>query len=525
MKLNRVELNDRIVVVQAELVEYVRPNLPRWLNVTGSNPDDADGIVWGKPGQPAVIKHVVVHDVSALYNENGGTVDHALIYNVGWGAPDRVHGLTAYTQGTASTPMTRFVRNVLIKGFGDDVAKFYASGSGGGYDKLHHYTLEQSIVLGGIYRVGAISPTGIGASDVHFIDNTFLRCQAQFGYIAPNFDIEVRGNVFDYLNPKYPNGVLAFGQTNSAPGELAWQSIVFTGNTVISRPDGSWMTPLIAINHIPLARIGEVIKPEDWNHNTYYAPQRENMFVVDGTYLSWDAWRKLGYDADSTFVVGMPDQPIVRVYPIPDLERAYNVAVINPQFALTVPLPEGMQRATVRFARDYFNPVAGATDLDMIGTVAALEGIIDPEHPVSALDLLAQQGPYVAAFLLEDVVMEGQEEEDVTPEQKSLLDLIGQLEIDPALVGQFVAAVAEQDPTLEKVVALTQKLATAGVSFDRAAAILDVWGEREAAAVAEKEAEAAYAAAISTANEAKRQLDAARTARQGYDDQISASGG
>lgn len=383
------------------------------------------GSVTPKPGRDiafTTLRHAVVHDLhnfawwatppSRAFREQ--ELYNVLIYNMGWYTPDDSirssgqHGHACYTQNYVHNGAKRFMKSVLIKGFGGNL-RLYGSNSevqprdnalweaehgktwGADTDyqtthpivrsywqsdrnKLANYQFVETIFVGDRTIVGGEK---VGAHNIHFDGCLWLDSNAQMGYRGQNGVGSILRSVLGSL------WIGMHGETGHADDSgsvYSWFKFDVQDSVIVLRQD----------ERIEISR---QTAGWDWHGNTIYSEDEEPFIVrtwdaATGTLgrrrLGFDEWKALtGLGNDTTFIHGQPEKPIIRVVPIEGGgDHLANVAIVNPQGDAEVEVDlsmiglQGGKRYLLRQVRDFDGDVRGfvydgqPVKVAMTGTIA-----------------------------------------------------------------------------------------------------------------------------------------------------------
>ncbi|MBK8023525.1 MAG: hypothetical protein IPK19_19350 [Chloroflexi bacterium] len=354
--------------------EVYAPEIARFSAQAGSAPTDIEGI----PVDLGVeTRHVIIHDVHNIgwWAWRPGIKQDALlydvtIYNVGWhssddpGRPDGGHGQALYTQNYADGGSRLIDTCVFIAGFSLPGKIYGTNGeiSRSGWvlasipngrefnvygrpddpetpkpwdftsprNKLANYTIRRSIFIGTRFIVGNEGQAPWGAHNID-LDECLFHAWFQFGYDGYNGDGRLRNSLLlsgvsiqcpvPEVGQAVPN-ITDDGQPLGPP--TSWRSLEVTGNTFV----------------VPARAAINVVYPQPgwvWDHNVYWSevekPFQVTLFrgfarlpdgyptaIIERQNLSFDEWRAVtGFDANSTFHLGLPPEPLRREYVVPEL--------------------------------------------------------------------------------------------------------------------------------------------------------------------------------------------------------------
>lgn len=283
-------------------------------------------------------------EVSLLYD--------FVITNIGWqSTADRLteeggHGWYIYQQNEIENSPKVADTGVLVAGFAAGKAYLTAN-----IQKLHHLYYGRTIFVGKEFLVGGVN---LGADDIEFDDCVFLDAHLAAGYLAPNGSIRITNSLFGCAGTfadRFPAGCASIGNGRQQASESSWQHVVFTGNTLIADRDfrGTGFNRALVVSKATPAAMAT------WevDNNIYYS-RHSSPFALNGQSLTFEQWQDAtGFDQHSTFIAAEPDEPIVRVFPVPERSAAF-VAVINPTGQESIPLPSSLAGdTTIRDVRNY----------------------------------------------------------------------------------------------------------------------------------------------------------------------------
>lgn len=171
---DQIEINEALVLTDPAFVlrgkEIYAGKFPRLLDIPGSNPPGMPSISFRCPDLQIINCHF--HDLASVgwWEQSSGVMKGCLVDNIGWDAPDRGHGHSLYTQGSASRPK-RIEGCIFVKGFGDNFTLYGSSES-----TLMGYEVVGNIIHG--YRLL------VGGSDVQnvTVNDNFIYGGVQLGY-------------------------------------------------------------------------------------------------------------------------------------------------------------------------------------------------------------------------------------------------------------------------------------------------------------------------------------------------------
>jgi hypothetical protein len=278
----------------------------------GSWPDDLRRGSVESRGSHLQFVNLLIHDLEngiGFWSDGaGGEIYGCLIFNNGWGGPDRGHGHAIYTQNREATKTIE--DNILFSQFGSG---------------LHLYGSSKATLKG--FRI-------IG--NIAFLNGCLYKPGDQttgllIGGDAPLDDVLVEQNI-TYASPLqigYPwghhNKSVTVRRNYVMGASLYFQnSLIFEENTVVAgRP----------VLRVVLSEAGFTNRYRI-DRNTYFnsEPTFYPFALARGTQAnSYDlpSWRELGFDRDSAVVDGFPKQPQVFVRPNRYEAGRAHIAVFN----------------------------------------------------------------------------------------------------------------------------------------------------------------------------------------------------
>lgn len=283
-------------------------NPKRRTEQTGSWPTDVRRGSIESRGDYLQWVNLAVHDLGKGFgfwrSGAGGEIYGCLIYNNGWGGPDRGHGHAIYAQNAKGTK--RIVDNIVFNQFANGIDIYGSTKS-----VLKGFHIEGNVAFhnGCLYKPGSrMSNLRAGGEcpleDVTIKGNFTFDGGAQVGYPwgKTNYSATVTDN---YL----VGGMAAYYQ-----GEL-----VFERNTVIGQG--------------PIVRL-TTDRPHDAkryaiNRNTYYLkPTPFGTFAL-GSSLEVSAWRALGFDTESQIHRTVPENTLVFVRENQYEQGRANIVIYN----------------------------------------------------------------------------------------------------------------------------------------------------------------------------------------------------
>jgi hypothetical protein len=291
----------------------------------------------------------IIHDARegiAMWKEaiNGEAYGN-IIYNNGFHASDRGHGHGIYSQNRDG--VKKMVDNILFNGFGYN---FHMYGSGATYVKNFFFDgnvafnagiLEGQRASNIIIAGGADGNRGIVLKDNHF-------------YNWPD------GQGYNELGWQWSNGNGDIQATNNyfiggrdAVGVFDFQSVVFTGNTLLSSANQVWL------------RAPYGTSAYNWNHNKYHGTQNFRYGSTGTNFANWKSSTRI--DANSTHDPNNPTGVWTFIRPNRCEAGRAHIIIYNWDMLSTVPvdlsgvLTSGM-RFEIRDAQNFYNgPVVSGT--------------------------------------------------------------------------------------------------------------------------------------------------------------------
>lgn len=289
--------------------EITCTNPKRRTKIKGSWPADVRRGSVECRGSHIQFVNLLVHDLGngfGFWAEGaGGEITGCLIYNNGWGAPDRGHGHAIYAQNKTGKKL--ILDNIIFNQFGDGINVY-----GSPKATLKNFLLEGNVSFhnGSLYKPGSrMNHLHVGGE-----------CPLQDVVVRSNF-IYGGGIQIGYAWGKINDSVKVLNNYLTGGAGIYYQNhLVFEGNTVISEG--------------PLVRLTitnrDVIKKYSINRNSYYLKSTKyGAFAIAegrGRSLTVEAWQKQGFDQDSQIRQGQPEG--VRVFVRPnkyEIKRAHIV--------------------------------------------------------------------------------------------------------------------------------------------------------------------------------------------------------
>ncbi len=292
--------------------EVTCTNPQRRTKIAGSWPSDLQRGSIQCRGSHLQFVNLLVHDLGSGFGcwseAEGGEIYGCMIYNNGWGGPDRGHGHGIYAQNKESIKIIK--DNMIFQQFGFGV---HVYGSGNAFLKgfqisgnavFHNGCLQKP----GGQTTGILVGGGAPLEDVFVEDNMVYNGGLQIGSssTAKNKDVTVRNN--------YVTGLRLFYQDR----------LVFEENTVI----GGWPVLTVYQNE------GDSLENHKINRNVYYNTQPKHylfslLLGKERNALFLKEWQKRGFDANAQVHDGHPRG--VNVFIRPNLYEPgrANVVVFN----------------------------------------------------------------------------------------------------------------------------------------------------------------------------------------------------
>lgn len=320
-----IGLTKRTTISGAKDTEFFAPDFARFHD----NPDDQShpqGLV-DLTLDNGVMERCDAHDFGDFYVQGKSRISRSRIWNIGWKAPDRPptggHGFSAYIQGECE-----IADSILMASFAGNV-KFAGSGEWK-TPKLIDLYLHDTGLIGGDLLLGAAAPGGLGVQRARIVNAGLFDCRLRAGLVSLNETLEVRDSLFAHQGGGNAAAITIGDQNQSPRTDPAWAEATVTGNTVIAK--GGKLLALPA-GYSPEWKVDK---------NIYYATnpnpflvwlpvkdasgniQRDARGNVVGGYasLTFKQWQQeTGFDLNSAFIIGQPDEPVTREYAIEDGAR------------------------------------------------------------------------------------------------------------------------------------------------------------------------------------------------------------
>jgi len=339
--MNRIEINETNQFDGVANVRVTAPTLERIHVVGGSNPvgQKRIDVDLGRDS-----RHLIIHDVHDVFwrgRIKGGMIYNVLIYNVGWQSSDPRdpragngggHGHPLYCQNDGAE--ARLIDScVFMAGFAGTAGKVYAEKT----DTMKNVTFRATMFIGGHLLIGG---TYYAASAITIDACVFLQSGLRLGYSAGNESASLTGSLLTHGLRISQRAVAGIRHPRTRK-LVSWETLTVRDNTFVLKvgdtvevalpsPDWAWDNNIYySEDERPFVLQEDNGDPNSWQTGTALtSPER----------LSFAEWQaRTGFDANSRFVLGKPDAPIVRVVAIEGGgAHIGNIAVYNPLDADTV---------------------------------------------------------------------------------------------------------------------------------------------------------------------------------------------